>query len=58
MILLVYLKFNLTKCNTGLTSWFCIKMEINYVVINHIYINLDQNSEESQEPEKKGLHED
>jgi len=23
--------------------------------INHIYINLDKNSEESQEPEKKGL---
>ena len=26
--------------------------------INHIYINLDKNSEESQEPEKKGLHKD
>jgi len=25
---------------------------------NHIYINLDKNSKEHQEPEKKGLHED
>ena len=57
------------KCNKGLTlirivrkaryqrRKVCVKMEIRYGCIKS-YINLDKNSEECQEPEKKGLHED